>query len=405
MDASLAPLCAKWGLETGLDPVAGLRTTVAGASPDETKRDELITRLERDVAADPTDVTARLELERFRAESGKTEEALRAVRRVKQSLAADPNGVTVQQMEEATVLEAWCLARLGRDEELDALIRDYHAKFQESPNSLFLAGIAARAAGDTPVAARRFRRALAMECLPGWMRSLPEVAGPVLPTMLGLACIDGGEFEMARAAFDTALRRDLDNLEAELGRLAATYGEGAIETVLHELDRLAEAHGDDPKVWISGGILLGQFPQLAPVAVEWLEEACRRIPGNAELVRRLGEAQLRCGRGEAALETWSSLDASDPAMIPARVAACLVSGVAVGKLASGGDAELENGVLLWFQRWAASGAWDALERALTDLPGAGDVLPGLVESTAAWLERGGQHETARRLRSGEGAEV
>jgi tetratricopeptide (TPR) repeat protein len=303
------------------------------------------------------------------------------------------------ELEEPTIVEGRCLARLERFDELATLIRDYHAEHGETSDTLFLEGVAARGAKDVRRAAGLFRRALEKDVAAGHAAPLPEVAGPGLPNMLGVAQIDLAEFEVARAAFDTALQREPGNIEAELGRVAARFGQGELEEVLHDLDRLVEQHGTDPKVWIAGGILLGQIPQLAPANVGWLEEAGQRFPDHEELCRRLGEARLSCGNPEEAIAAWSRLGQDRPDLASARVAASLAGGGEMPDVAQASREAVGVEVLAWFQRWAACGAWQALDRALLEIGRAESLLPGLAESTAVWLERGGQQEAADNVRA------
>jgi tetratricopeptide (TPR) repeat protein len=331
---------------------------------------------------------------------GQPEESLDCARAAIERLEALPGPRRVIEVQEVVLLAGRALMRLDRFEELDGLMAAHHSAFPSTTGTLFLEGLAARALGQTGRAADLLRTAYVSHREPEFAEPIPEVVGTQLPNLLGATLLDNGELAAAAEAFHLALARDPEDLDARLGLIGVEHAEGRVESMLRELEALVEPHGSNPRVWLTGAIVLSRAPELADTAMEWLGEAHRRFPGHPEIKRRLAEVQLQTGGAEEALRTLSELpaDVLSLQLEAARVAGALACGEKLPEVSAERTAEIGEHVLEWFRRWAVFGAVRTLDRALMDIDRAERELPGIAGRTAEWLDGIGQQEAAAGVR-------
>ncbi len=394
---SLAALLPRWGLEAGDAPLTlNLEPTL---EPPGIPEERL--HIERDLRDDGGNRRARLRLGVLSLREGRYADALEEIRRARRALDSPEREWSALDFEEPCTLEAYALACLGRNDELLARLAEYRRHLRPTRNMLYLEGLALLGRRQPGRAADVLAEALSLEPAPTHAAPLVEAHGPDLPNLLGAARLDLHDLPGARAAFETAQTIDPANLEARLGLLGLRLSDGELEEVLHELDRLVQQHGDEPRVWLAGGIVLGRVPSLATAALQWMEEGHRRCPDDRQIRQRLGEAHLRCGDGRRALEVWEPGAAVAGA---ADVAAALACGEPLPALPADRKGDALAGELLgWFRTWMTCGALSALDRALTDIARAERAVPGFAERTAVWLTEIGQTEAASRARARAGS--
>lgn len=393
---ALLPLEERWGLGIGSCSARLERAPSLRRGPSVTTRREW---LRQDVADEPQDATARLALARVELEAGQLESALRLAREARKLIELESRRQRELEMEEACVVEGAALMRLGRWDELAATMRAHHDRFEPSATTRLLEGLAAKSRKDPRRAVEALRAGVALRQAAGFAAGLTELRATSWHDLLGAACMDLGDLDGAARAFEGALAIDPDDLEAQLGKIGVNHAAGQVEEVLAELDRLVQRRGDNVDVWLAGAIVLGEMPRLAAVATGWLEEAHRRFPDHTEVRRRLGEAQLRSGQAEQALQTWGGLGQESPQLAAGRLAAALAAGRELPPLPEHRTETVGRELLHWFHHWAACGAIEALDRALIDIARAEHRLPGVGHLTAEWLESIGQAEAAHNLRA------
>jgi tetratricopeptide (TPR) repeat protein len=361
-------------------------------------RETLARVLQRNAEEDPENPYVMLDVARLALENGEAARALEIVRQVRRGWPESGSEPDEGEQEEIATLEGCCLMRIERYDELAGLLREHHAAYEPTRNTLFLEGVVRRATGDPTGAIESLHRCLDEKRPASFVPPLDEVRGAGAANMLGAAMIDLGRLDEAGEAFRDALSREPENLEAELGLVGLRLADGEIQEVLASLDRLVRERGDQPGVWAFGSIVLNRVPDLAPTARAWMEEACSRFPGNPGFRRGLGEAHLRCGEAREALEAWDGLPPGETSDLAGTFAARLVAGGDLPDVAEDRRAEIGDGVLEWFRTWIACSAYEALDRALLEIERAQPVLPDLTGMTAGWLEKIGQPEAAARLR-------
>ncbi len=395
---SLKPLQLAWGSPGG--EVEATIATEAGV-PARTEADAVaeLQALERDLAEDPGNLQAWTRRIRAETRRGNLQLVLDRLAELRKALWASPLFLGELDLEEPTVLEAYCQLKLGRFDKALETIRDYHSGCRPTSSTLYLEGAAEQGLKRPKKAATLLRRSISALGEPSYSEPLAEATGTPARILLGAALLDGGSYEAARAAFDEALEMEPGCVDARVGLLALRHAEGRVREVLQELDALVAVSGNDPKVWLAGSILLDRIPRMEDAALSWIEEGQRRFAENPEMRRRLACAQLRCGRARAALETWKGLETRDLGTVAGCCAAALASGQEIPEIPGSMREEARSEVLVWFRRWLASGTHEALDRSLVGLRRAEPALPGLLQMTAEWLDAEGQVEAADRIRA------
>lgn len=395
---SLRRLQAAWGTGTAAER-AGCLEAGDGDGFVEFSADERELLIE-DLRSDPGNSPAWIRLAVVEARDGHLEDAAEILRHVVEAIRRDLAEPREADLEEAVTLYGWTLMRTGRLSALAELIRGYHRGHRETASTLFLEACALRRDGMHRDAAEILRRAVDLRWDAGYAAPLAEVTGSVIWIALGGALLDSGETAAARAAFDRALEEDPASLDARIGHLAARLAQGAVREILADLDRLVVSHGSDPKVWHAGAIVLSARPELSDASLAWVEEALRRFPEDSFVHRKAGEARLLAGHAHGALEAWRRSGLGDATVLAGACAAGLAAGQELPVIPEKERSAVRDGVLVWFERWLTARAFDALDRSLMGIHRAEAALPGLSARAAAWLERVGQDEAARRIRIG-----
>lgn len=324
------------------------------------------------------------------AACGRHEDAVRESEAILDEL----EGLRAFEAEEPATIAARGLLALGKPARALERIDAFFAEHGPTANLSYLRGVAAEALGNRDEALTRFTEALSGAT--GWCPTLPEVAGPALAVEVGRRRIDRRELAAAREAFARARELDPLSVEALVGLVGVDFAENDLERALHRLDDLVRDHGDDPRTWLAGEIVLRRVPALAEGFVAWMQEAHERFPHDDALRRRLGEACLLAGRCERAMEIWER----DPeAPLGGMLAAQLAEGRPLATVPHDAAERLTEEVLAWFERWLTWNTCIPLDRALVDLARADSALPTLRARTGDWLTRVGQSEAAERLAS------
>jgi tetratricopeptide (TPR) repeat protein len=390
---SLAEIASAWGLDVRETPLA---VTAVRRAPEMEPAD--FERLASIDVADHLD-DPWCALVKARADCGalRFEQALSQSRRARAMLRGLAGTALRAFEEEAVAVEGACLVRLARFADLGRIVADHHARWPATFVTRYLQAVAAKEAGEADASKHGFLDATSLADRPVWSR-LPGASDAAVLDLVGAALLELGELDAADEAFASALSLDPAHSEASLGRLAVLYARGQVEETIRELDRLVTERAEDPTVWVAGGILLGRDPRFATATATWLEEAHERFPQNDDILRRLGEAHLRQGAADRALDVFASLGDGGPTP-GARLVASLGAGRELPAVPAAEHDAVGRDVLAWFERWMVYGAIETLDRALCDLSRAEAVVTGLGARVAGWLEAIGQEGAARGVRS------
>jgi putative PEP-CTERM system TPR-repeat lipoprotein len=135
-----------------------------------------------------------------------------------------------------------------------------------------------------------------------------------MPALAGLAALDLSDKkpELAKARFEAALQRNPKNSAAllALAEIAARSG-GQPAEVVQWLDKAVAA---DPTDLTARRLLIDQYlsRRQTPQALSAAQAALIALPDNAELLDRLGRAQLLSGQTGQAVSTFGKLAALNP---------------------------------------------------------------------------------------------
>ena len=203
----------------------------------------------------------------------------------------------------STAVEAKRIADLIRGGEFDKAIAaaaELAKSAPDDPAGFNLQGTAYLGKSDWTNARRSFQRALAI-------RSDDAIA------LVNLAQIDIQQKDpaAARKRFQAVLARDGANVEAMLGMAQLEFQRDNDKAALDWLvkARSARPQSTDPRLSIAAFHL--RRANYAEATRE-LEDASRAIPGNADILNLLGQAQMSAGQAQFALGTYRQLVAARP---------------------------------------------------------------------------------------------
>jgi putative PEP-CTERM system TPR-repeat lipoprotein len=209
-------------------------------------------------------------------------------------LEQDPN------LDRAIIAKAMIHLRERQFEQALAAAQRLQAVSPNSPQAHVLIGISQGALRDVEAATRSFEQALALS--PG----VPDAA-------LNLAAIKASQSDMAgaRALYDQVLETNPDHLLTllRLAELERRLGRPAEQ--LSVLEHAVASHSDSTPARITLGraYIVQRMPQKALGTTAGLLETA---PDNPAVLEVVGEAQLRVGNTDEALDTFRRLVAAQP---------------------------------------------------------------------------------------------
>jgi tetratricopeptide (TPR) repeat protein len=391
--ASLEKLAERWGLEVGFADGA-IRSTRAlfplAGDP---------ANLDAAIDAAPSD--PRLRLARAEALLA-TRDPARALVDARRGLADAASGDPAPHPTVASGLaaaELSALSRLERWEELARIAAVRRLAAPDDPNAIYFEGLAALRLGDPALASRRLTEAGDAVARTPRHPVVSELAGAGRAMLLGAAALERRALDAARDAFAEAIRLAPRSHEARLGALTVELLSGRFEAFLAGVDAFGADFAEVVEAWLAAERLLASLPALAPATAAWMDEARRRFPERDDVRLRHGDALARAARAQEALEAWGATEPEGSHGVALRIAAHLAGGRELRAAWYPRRDEIVAALVRHLQTWLDLGAWEAIDAALTRLPSAERVLPGVCAAAASWLDGAGQPDAASRLRA------
>ncbi|RJF93586.1 tetratricopeptide repeat protein [Sphingomonas cavernae] len=140
----------------------------------------------------------------------------------------------------------------------------------------------------------------------------------------GNARLAAGEYQPARAAFDTALasgalKGEMAG-EAHLDRARAAVGMGDLAAARADLDQALKLVPADPLAWLLSATLARRMSDVERAQAD-IAEAAKRSPDDASVALEAGNIAILAGSPEAARIAWQAAVANQPESAAGKAAA------------------------------------------------------------------------------------